>query len=75
MHRDMVEVFTYLDTNNDQLESLVMESDLQTAIYSFGRYGGKLCFRSVYRGLSSNRALIVTFRPSGDFPHSAPFLG
>ena len=36
MHRDRVEVFTYLYTNNDQLESLVTESDLHAVIYSWG---------------------------------------
>ena len=36
MHRDRVEVFTYRYTNNDQLESLVTESDLQTVIFSWG---------------------------------------
>jgi len=36
MHRDMVEVFTYLYVNNYQLDSLVTESDLQAVIRGWG---------------------------------------
>ena len=36
MHRDMVEVFTYLYTNNCQLESLVTEADIRAVISSWG---------------------------------------
>ena len=36
MHRDMVELFTYLFVNGLQLESLVTESDLRSVIYAWG---------------------------------------
>ena len=36
MHRDMMEVFTYLYTHNHQLDSLVTEAELSQVLHGWG---------------------------------------